>query len=145
MTLVATSPWRLMQQWQTELDRARRQMANTERTLEEEASWIPAVDIREEHDQYLLQADVAGVKPQEIEIATDKGVLSIKGERKQEVVEDKERFTRIERRFGKFQRSFTLPEDADEEKITAAGRDGVLEVIIPKMETQQPRKIEVQG
>lgn len=145
MTLVATSPWRLMQQWQTELDRARRQMANTERTLEEEASWVPAVDIREEDEQYLLQADVAGVKPQEIEIATDKGVLSIKGERKQKVVEDKERFTRVERRFGKFHRSFTLPEDADAEKITAAGRDGVLEVIIPKMETQQPRKIEVQG
>ena len=145
MTLVATSPWRLMQQWQTELDRARRQMANTERTLEEEVSWVPAVDIREEDEQYLLQADVAGVKPQEIEIATDKGVLSIKGERKQKVVEDKERFTRVERRFGKFHRSFTLPEDADAEKITAAGRDGVLEVIIPKMETQQPRKIEVQG
>lgn len=145
MTLVATNPWRLMQQWQTELDSARHQSAGADKTLVEGANWIPAVDIREEDDKYLLHADVSGVKPQDIEIAADKGVLSIKGERKQESIENKESYKRIERSFGMFHRRFTLPDDADAEKITATGRDGVIAVVIPKMEAQKPRKIEVQG
>jgi HSP20 family protein len=145
MTLVATSPWRLIQQWQNELEHAQRRSAAVAKRGTEAANWTPAVDIVEEADRYLLHADISGVKPQEIEIKTEKGVLSIKGERRRESGEEQKRYQRVERSFGAFHRHFTLPEDADTGKISAAGRDGVLEVIIPKAETQQPRKIEVQG
>jgi len=145
MTLVLRDPWQMMNTWQNEAGRNLGRPITKDDTHVEGGDWTPAVDIKEEDDKYLLHADIPGVKPEEIEIAMDNGVITIKGERKQESEEEKENYTRIERSYGLFYRRFSLPDDTDPEKITATGKDGVLEVVIPKSEAVKPRKIQVQG
>ncbi|MDH5392700.1 MAG: Hsp20/alpha crystallin family protein [Gammaproteobacteria bacterium] len=107
------------------------------------SDWAPAVDIKEEDKQYLIKADIPGVKADEIEVNMDNGVLSIKGERESEIKEDREHYKRIERSHGLFYRRFSMPDDANADKISARSTDGVLEIIIPKKESAQPRKIAV--
>ena len=110
--------------------------------------WAPRVDVREEDGRYLILADVPGVNPADIDISMDKGVLTIKGERKSEATADGAdksgaKLTRVERRYGAFQRSFALPDSADADAITANGKNGVLEIAIPKKAQAAPRKIAV--
>ena len=105
--------------------------------------WSPRVDVREEENRYVILADVPGIDPKEIEISMDKGVLTIKGERKAENVSENAKVTRVERSSGGFKRSFTLPDSVDAEAITAAGKHGVLEISIPKKAQAAPRKIEI--
>ena len=105
--------------------------------------WTPHVDIREEDARFVLQADLPGVDPAEVEILMDKGILSIKGERKSEFVQNDPHYSRIERRHGVFHRRFALPDTADAERITADGRNGVLEICIPKRAETTPRRIQV--
>lgn len=107
--------------------------------------WSPAVDIKEEAGRFLITADVPGVDPKNIEITMDNGVLTIKGERQSEAREEKEGYKRVERVSGTFYRRFSLPDTADAERIEAKGKDGVLEVILPKHEKVLPRKIEVKS
>lgn len=109
------------------------------------SDWVPAVDIREEPDRYLIHADVPGVAPDDIEIHMEGGVLTLKGERKHEDTEEREGYKRVERVYGSFYRRFSLPDTADAERISASSRNGVLEIVIPKQEKVQPRRIEVQG
>jgi len=104
--------------------------------------WSPRVDVREEETRYVILADVPGVDPKEIEISMDKGVLTIKGERKNESAESA-KATRVERTVGGFKRSFSLPDSVDADAITAAGKHGVLEISIPKKAQAAPRKIEI--
>ena len=106
------------------------------------SQWMPAVDIREEPDRFVLRADIPGVDPQDIEVQMDRGLLTIKGERRVERFEDG-RYARIERMHGQFHRRFALPDSADPDGITASGRNGVLEVVIPKRAEAQPRRIQV--
>jgi len=91
----------------------------------------------------VIQADIPGVDPKDIEIIMDKGVLSIKGERKQETTEENGTITRIERTHGLFHRRFALPDSADADGITATGKHGVLEITIPKRPETTPRRIEI--
>lgn len=105
--------------------------------------WIPAVDIREETDRYVLRADVPGVDPANIEITMEAGVLTIRGERADERIVESDGYHRIERVSGRFFRRFTLPDTADAENISATGRNGVLELVIPKHAKVQPRRIQV--
>ena len=107
------------------------------------SQWVPRVDIKEEADRFLILADLPGIDPEDVEVLMDKGILSIKGERKSEVAEQSERFSRIERRYGSFHRRFALPDTADAEGITAHGRNGVLEIAIPKRAEASPRRIQV--
>ena len=107
------------------------------------SDWAPAVDIKEEDDRYLITADIPGVKPDDIDVHMEEGILSIKGERDSEKKEEKENYKRIERVHGVFYRRFTMPDNADAEKISAKSEHGVLEVAIPKKEAAQPRKISV--
>lgn len=107
------------------------------------SQWVPRVDIREEADRFLILADLPGIDPAEVEVLMDKGILSIKGERKQEADASSSRFSRIERRYGSFHRRFALPDTADAEGITAHGRNGVLEIAIPKRAEASPRRIQV--
>jgi HSP20 family protein len=109
------------------------------------SQWTPRVDVREEDKRFVILADVAGVDPADIEIHMDKGVLTIKGERKQEVREEDGKFTRVERAYGAFHRQFALPDSADAEGITATGKHGVLEIAIPKKPQTTPRRISVQN
>jgi len=108
------------------------------------SDWVPAVDIREEKDRYLIEADVPGVAPDAIEISMDEGVLTIQGERPT-VDAGQEGYRRTERVRGRFHRRFSLPDTADAEKISASSNNGVLQVSIPKQEKKQPRRIAVNG
>lgn len=106
-------------------------------------TWLPAVDIREHDAQFMLHADLPGVDPASIEVQMDKGVLSIKGERRAPEPLEGQRLSRIERRHGAFERRFALPDSADAEGIVASSRDGVLEIRIPKRAEAAPRRIQV--
>lgn len=107
------------------------------------ASWAPRVDITEEPSRFVIHADIPGVQAKDIEIHMDKGVLSIRGERQQSSKEETSKFTRIERQHGVFYRRFALPDSADADGISATGKDGVLEVVIPKRPESTPRRITV--
>lgn len=107
------------------------------------ADWHPAVDIRETADAYLLQVDVPGVDPKDIDITLEKGVLTIRGERRRESEDAQEGYKRVERVRGTFFRRFSLPDTANADEVSARGENGVLEVRIPKREEEQPRRIAV--
>jgi HSP20 family protein len=107
------------------------------------SQWTPRVDVREEPNRFVILADLPGVDPQEVEVLMDKGILSIRGERKSEVNQQTDRYSRIERRYGMFHRRFALPDSADPDGITASGRNGVLEISIPKRPETTPRRIQV--
>jgi HSP20 family protein len=104
-------------------------------------SWLPAVDVFDTKDAVVLKAELAGMKPDEIEIVVEDNVLTIKGERKFEEKVDDERYYRVERRFGSFQRSLALPAGIEADDIQAHYEDGILEVRVPKVEEQKPKKV----
>jgi HSP20 family protein len=142
MTIVRYEPWALFSRFQRQFDRA---LAEGTDGSTGSVSWIPHVDIHEEAERFIVVADVPGVAGKDIEITADKGVLTIKGERRSEKKSTAEGFERVERANGTFLRRFTLPESADAEAIKATHADGVLEVIIPKRAQEQPRRISVQA
>ncbi|GAB6196976.1 Hsp20/alpha crystallin family protein [Lysobacter xanthus] len=107
------------------------------------SQWTPRVDIVEEPGRFLILADLPGVDPQDVEVLMDKGILSIRGERKSRIDTQEGRYSRVERRYGSFHRRFALPDSADPERVTADGRDGVLEISIPKRPETTPRRIQV--
>jgi HSP20 family protein len=138
MTVVRYEPWSL-------LNRLRRELDQTFESPAHDASWTPAVDIHEEAKQFVVRADLPGVKPADIEITADKGVLSLRGARNFEQKADDGHYSRIERVTGKFVRTFTLPENVQTDAIKAQFKDGVLELTIPKVAKPEPRRIEVQA
>jgi HSP20 family protein len=107
------------------------------------SQWVPRVDVKEERDRFVLYADLPGIDPEDIEISMDKGILTIKGERSSETSDQTDRFSRVERRYGSFHRRFALPDSADPDGIQAHGRNGVLEIVIPKQPEAAPRRIQV--
>jgi HSP20 family protein len=138
MTVVRYEPWAL-------LNRLRRDLDQSFDTVARDASWTPAVDIHEEAKQFVVHADLPGVKPADIEITAEKGVLTLRGTRNFEQQEDDGHYSRIERVRGKFVRTFTLPENVQTDAIKAQFKDGVLELTIPKVAKAEPRRIEVQA
>ncbi len=147
MNMRRYEPWSLLNQLNNEMNalmEGRGPSLGDSSTLAT-SDWVPAVDIREEPDRYLIHADVPGVSPDDIEIHMEGGVLTLKGERKREDTEEREGYKRVERVYGSFYRRFSLPDTADAERITANSRNGVLEIVIPKQEKMQPRRIEVQS
>ena len=107
------------------------------------SQWTPRVDIKEEDTRFAILADIPGVDPKDIEITMEKGILSIKGERKADSAGENGKVTRAERSHGSFYRRFALPDSANAEGIQATGRNGVLEVSIPKKPETTPRRIQV--
>jgi HSP20 family protein len=107
------------------------------------ADWSPEVDISEDDHGYLLKADLPEMKKDDVKVTVEDGILSVSGERKVEKDDRKKKFHRIERCFGSFRRSFTLPEDADSTKVTAEFRDGVLKVQLPTTPIARSKAIEV--
>lgn len=106
-------------------------------------TFVPAVDIEETQDGYLLTADVPGVSPEDIDITVENGVLTVKGERHAERREDKEGYRRLERSFGSFQRSFVLPKGVNAEGVQANVENGQLKLRVPKPVASLPRKISI--
>ena len=105
--------------------------------------WSPQVDISEDDNEYLIKADLPEMKKEDVKVTFENGILSISGERKSEKEEKEKKFHRIERSYGTFLRTFTLPEDADSTKIAAEFKDGVLKVHLPKSPAAKPKPIEV--
>lgn len=108
-------------------------------------SWLPAVDVFDTRDAVLLKAELAGMDPADIEIEVEDNVLTIKGERRFEEKVDEERYYRVERRFGNFQRSLALPQGLKADGIQAGYEDGILTVSVPKGEEERPRRIEIKA
>jgi HSP20 family protein len=131
------------------MEQMRRELERTMDPRTEEGSnvatsdWVPAVDIKEEKDSFVIFADVPGVDGKDIEVNMEDGILTIKGEKDTEKKEEREGYKRIERSYGSFYRRFSLPDSADAEKISAKCNNGVLRVTIGKHERVQPRKITV--
>jgi len=140
MTIVRYEPWALVSRFAQQLDRTFGDSADSA-----SVSWIPRVDIHEEQDRFVVTADLPGVEGKNIEITAEKGVLTIKGERRSEKKTSGDGYERVERASGTFLRRFTLPESVDAEAIKASHVNGVLELSIPKRPQEQPRRISVQA
>jgi len=138
------NPWSLLDQLQNEIHRMPARKSNDNDNSDVVTSdWAPAVDIKEEDNQYLLIADIPGVDPKDIDIHMENNILTIKGERNAELKMEKEGFKRIERQHGVFYRRFTMPDGVDANSIKASSNHGVLTLQIPKQEATKPRKISV--
>lgn len=148
MNIARFEPWSLVNLMHRDLD----QIASRRLGLPEGADngssvadWIPAVDVVEEKERFVLRADLPGVRAEDIDVNMENGVLSVSGERSQEKHDNVDGVRRIERISGKFYRRFTLPESANPEKISAKSSNGILEVVIPKQPQVQARRITVKS
>jgi HSP20 family protein len=142
MAIVRYEPLNLFDQFNREINRmfsGGPVQANTA----QERNWVPAVDIREEENRFVLAADLPGVERKDVDVSLEDGVLTIRGERHAESEEKREGIHRRERVHGTFLRQFTLPDTVNAEQISATVKDGVLEVIIPKQDKPEPRRITV--
>ena len=155
MTIVRYEPWGLVNRFHRDFglnlgrffndgDEAKAPAAAAS-TANSAVAWLPSVDVREEENRYVVQVDLPGVDSKDIEITAEKGVLTIKGERRSEQKKSEQGYERVERVAGTFRRRFTLPETAQADGITAKQANGVLEVSIPKQAQVQPKRIEVQA
>src|SRR5262245_14497193 len=130
-----------------ELDRFSRALGSafgrTEREDESLTAWVPPVDIHEEKDRMVITAELPGFKENEISLTTENGMLTISGERKFEKEENGKNYHRVERSYGRFARSFSLPNNVDREKIQARFENGLLSVDLPKREDAKPRTIKI--
>ena len=107
------------------------------------ADWAPVVDIGEDEKEFLIKAELPGLKREEVKVTVEDGVLSISGERKAEKEEKTKKYHRVERSYGSFLRSFTLPEGCDPAKVNAEFKEGVLNVHLAKSPKAQPKAIEI--
>jgi len=134
----ALTPWSALRNLDKELDRVfGRSLAGGQR------DWVPSVDVEETYDAYELQAELPGMKREDIKLEVVDDVVTIKGERKQESESDGKGYHRVERRYGLFERSFRIPDGFEHDKVKADYQDGVLHVSLPKCETAKPKRIEV--
>lgn len=108
------------------------------------SDWTPAVDIKEEEKRFLVTADLPGVDPNDVEVTMENGMLSIRGERKDEKKEEKDGYRRVERFNGSFYRRFMLPDTADPEKVKARANNGVLEIEIAKSKEKPSKKVKIE-
>jgi HSP20 family protein len=148
MTIVRWEPLRELNSLQSEMNR----LFNTVFDTPSNGSggnvlrrWMPAMDLVESGDHFVLRADLPGMSEDDVNIEFEDGTLTVSGERKAEHEESNEGFHRVERSFGSFSRSLTLPQGIDPEAVTASFDRGVLEIRIPKPEQRKPRKIAIGG
>ena len=106
--------------------------------------WSPSADISETEKEYLVRADLPGMKKEDVKVTFGDGVLTIQGERKQHKEETNEKYHRVENYYGSFSRAFSLPENITAEAISCESKDGVLTVHIPKSERKKPKEITIQ-
>lgn len=145
MAVTRYEPWSVVSQLQNEINRVFGNLNETEGSSAT-SQWSPAVDVREYADRFQLLLDVPGVEPKDVEITLDNGVLTVSGNRSEVTGSngaDQPQQQRIERPEGRFHRRFILPDTADAENVNAAGRNGVLEIVIRKQPKAQPRRISV--
>jgi HSP20 family protein len=105
--------------------------------------WSPRVDISENDNEFEIRAEIPDVKKEDVKVTVNKGVVTIQGERRQEKEEKGKKFHRVERHYGNFVRSFTLPDNIDEKKVKASYKDGILNLRIPKTAEAKAKSVEV--
>lgn len=146
MALVRWDPFRELEEVSDRLNRVfARPSARTSNGKETMivADWTPSVDISETENEYQIKAEIPDVKKEDVKVTLEDGVLTIQGQRKQETEEKGKKFHRIERSYGSFVRTFSLPDVIEEEKVKAEFKDGVLNLHLPKSEKAKPKAIEV--
>lgn len=107
------------------------------------SGWMPPADLRETADAYIIEAELPGVRRDDVELTYDDGVLTFSGERRFEAEDEEKNYRRIERRYGSFSRSFRLPREVKADEVTAAFEDGLLTITVPKGEDARPRTIKI--
>lgn len=144
-TVTQWNPFRDLVEWENRLNRALGIGARSGNGKESitVAQWSPAVDISEDTKEFLVKAELPELKKEEIKVSVENGELAISGERKMEKEEKEKKFHRIERSYGSFMRSFTLPENVSADKVCAEFKDGVLLVHLPKTEVSKPKSVQV--
>ncbi|MDH3375049.1 MAG: Hsp20/alpha crystallin family protein [Gammaproteobacteria bacterium] len=145
MNLVRFDPWSIANLVHCDLDRFATRHVRYNGGDARVADWVPAVDIVEEKDRFVLRADVPGVDRDDIDVSMDGGVLIVSGERRAESRDVAGSVQRFERASGRFLRRFALPETAAADGITARSANGILEVVIPKLPEVQARRINVEA
>lgn len=143
MAIVKWDPWHEMESL---FDRYMKSTGLQRAGLQEPLTaqdWSPKVDIVETESKFEIKAELPEVNREDVHVSIDNGVMTIKGERKQEKEEKGKTFHRIERHFGSFSRSFTLPDNVDQDRIKAAFKDGVMTVELPKNAESKPKSISV--
>ncbi len=138
------APWSALQDLETQMNRLLGEFGGQLSPLE--GAWMPAADLRETDDHYIVELDIPGMKKEELDITAIDNVLTVKGERQSEHKEgeDEERgYRRYERQYGRFERSFEIPGGFDAENVEAQYEEGVLRIKLPKREEAKPRQIDV--
>jgi HSP20 family protein len=145
VTIVRWEPFRELSSLQTEMNRLFNAAFDTSSGTNDTRRWAPAMDLLETDDHFVLRADLPGMSESDVNIELEDNVLTVSGERKAEHEEKREGFYRVERAFGTFSRSLTLPKGIDADAVSADFENGVLEVRVPKPEQRKPRRIAIGG
>ena len=148
MAIVRWDPFRELEEMSDRLNRmitrpGSAQSAGQAKEVMTVADWSPTVDISETEAEYAIEAELPEVKKEDVKVTVEDGVLTLQGERKQEKEEKGKKYHRVERSYGRFVRSFTLPDSVDESKVKAEYADGVLHLHLPKSEKAKPKQIDV--
>ena len=147
MSIVRYDPFRDLRTLQEEVNRLF--STNLTRAFDDEGigrgAWAPSVDIYENKDQIVLEAELPGMNQEDFDLSIENNVITLRGERKFEKTADSDNYHRVERSYGSFTRSFTLPQTVSPESATAEYNNGVLRVTLPKREETKARRIQVSG
>jgi HSP20 family protein len=143
MPIVRWNPWRETDDLFDRYTRAVGQLRGASQEVIATGDWAPRVDIAETEKAFVIKVEIPEVNKQDVKVTVDNGVLTIRGERKQEKEENGKKFHRVERFYGSFTRSFTLPDNVDEANVKASFKDGMLNLHIQKTEEVKPKAIEV--
>ena len=141
MTLVRWEPWQELESMNRQLSRLLDDSPLG--ATSETGQWAPRVDIRETDDALLVQAELPGIAKKDVQLEVKDGVLTLSGERRYEKDVTEENVHRVERAYGRFSRSFSLPSNVDPDKVDARMKDGVLEVRLQKCESAKPKAIAI--
>jgi HSP20 family protein len=141
MSITRYEPWGLHRELLNEFNRYFDRSADASSAAT--ADWAPPVDIEEYADKFVIYADVPGIEPSAIEVTLEKGVLTLSGARELAAEQNGIERKRSERAAGRFLRRFVLPDTVDADNVSASGKNGVLQIAIPKRAQEQPRKIAV--
>ncbi len=142
-TTIRYEPWSLHRDLVNEVNRFFVRSSGGDASSSATADWTPPVDIEEHADKFVLYADIPGVDAKSIEVTLEKGVLTLVGTREPSAETSGVERKRVERASGRFYRRFSLPDTVDADAVTARGTNGVLEIVIPKRASVQPRRITV--
>jgi HSP20 family protein len=142
-SLIRFSPTTEVRSLQREIDRMFDSFLPKSNGDSEQAVWTPRVDLAESENAYLVHLDVPGMKKEDLEVNFQDGSVTVSGTRNEQEIDEDANFVRVERRFGRFYRSFDLPKTVDSSKIEAKYEDGVLAIRIPKAEESKPKTVTI--